>query len=235
MAGKLAAAAGITGGGLLLHFLGAISHRTYLNALSLDAGLFPRTTDWTMITGYYMAMDRFTAMFSLFVANAWIALVGMFSMALYMFCVQQAGRFTEQKLKGTAPPRWLKGWPAELASVLMIASIVCLSIPLTLALAILLMVGPAALAETAGQQAAQRDLAQFRKGCAAALATAKCMEIHKNGTLVARGFLIDSTESHIAIFDVDQQRAHAMERAGTELLGEVLPAKDKSKDVQSRP
>jgi hypothetical protein len=127
MAGKLAAAAGITGGGLLLHFLRAISHRTYLNALSLDAGLFPRTTDWTMITGYYMAMDRFTAMFSLFVANAWIALVGMFSIALY------------------------------------------------------------------------------------------------------------STESHIAIFDVDKQRAHAMERAGTELLGEVLPAKDKSKDVQSRP
>ena len=107
---------------------------------------------------------------------------------------------------------------------LCLTGLACLAIPITLVVLILCMITPAALGEASGVEAAKHDLAYFKKGCEAANIAAGCLELRKGSEVLARGFVIDSTDSHIAIFDVQQQRARALERAGTELIGDTPTA-----------
>ena len=62
-------------------------------------------------------------------------------------------------------------------------------------------------------------------GCDAQPSGRRCIDLRKDGKTFARGFPIDSSESHIALFDVIEKRARALERDGTELL--VDPTRDK--------
>jgi hypothetical protein len=46
-----------------------------------------------------------------------------------------------------------------------------------------------------------------------------CSDISRDGKLLARGFLIDSSASHIALYDVDVKKARLFERDKTEVIG----------------
>ncbi|WP_143696844.1 hypothetical protein [Variovorax sp. YR752] len=50
------------------------------------------------------------------------------------------------------------------------------------------------------------------------------MELRKGSDVVAKGFLITSSPTHIAIYDVQMRAARALERGGTELRSEIKPA-----------
>lgn len=233
-AAKVAAAVGITGGGLLLHFIGATSHRVYLQALRLDPGLFPKTTDWIVISGYYTLIDRIAVMLKL-ISDNWLATVlGVFGLCVYLFVVRVLSQYVEKKLSGKIHPKWLKSWRGDLLESVLISCLVYLSVPLALLFLMVLMIPPAALAETAGLDSARRDLALFKNGCVNATPISGCLALRKGAELMAYGFLVDSTDSHIAIFDVGQQRARAFERAGTELVGDYPSSLEQSATVSTK-
>jgi hypothetical protein len=221
---KILAAVGISAGGLL-HLIGAATHRTYLSALRVDPGLFPKAADWTVINGYYATIDRFAAAFGFIMSKATPAFFAVALIAGYAFAVQQFGQFIERKTSGKRlPPSWLVGWRGDMMKALLGTTIVSGAIPLALVAFILFMAAPVAIGESAGLEAARRDIDRFKRGCDAATERTGCVELRKGTDVLVHGFPIESTDSHIAVFDVQTQRARAIERAGTGLLGDVPPA-----------
>jgi hypothetical protein len=200
-------------GGVSLHLMGYVTHRTYLTSLGVDPGLFPKSADWLVINGYYTLADRFMVVFRA-AASGWGKIVlAMLGVALYMFCVQQLAKI----VKASSPPNWLqRTWLKELLQNLLASGLLFLVAPLTILVSMLFILLPAVLGESAGKDFAARDLARYNKGCAATLA---CAEVRRDGQILASGFLIDSSELHIVIYDVALNRAHAFERANTDFVG----------------
>lgn len=62
---------------------------------------------------------------------------------------------------------------------------------------------PAALGETAGKSAAENEALEYGKGCQ--LSKMSCVELKREGEVIATGFVLDSSPSHIAIFDAQAQ------------------------------
>lgn len=210
-------------GGVSLHLMGYVTHRTYLSSLGVDPGLFPKSADWLIINGYYTLADRFLLIFRAAVSGWGKILLAMLGVAFYMFCIQQLGKV----VRASSPPSWLqRPWLKELLQNLLASGLLFLVAPLAIVVSMLFVLLPAVLGESAGKDSAARDLALYKKGCAATLA---CAELRRDGQLLASGFLIDSSESHIAIYDVALKRAHAFERSSTDFVGRTPDIDEESK------
>ncbi|HEU4460795.1 MAG TPA: hypothetical protein VFR90_16870 [Methylibium sp.] len=230
---KLAAAALVTLGGLLLHFLGDVSHRVYLQTLRLDAGLFPQTVDALVINGYFTLMGRFSVGLDSLKTNLWFIVPAIVALWLYAFLVRELVEYLDRSL---SKKEWRPLGNAALRRLVqagMIILAVSAAIPLFLYAALALLKPPAALGITAGRDAALRDTAMFLGGCKQPSIAAGCVELRKGEECLARGFVVSSTTSHIAIFDVRQQRAVAFERAGTTLHGDARSDLPESPDARS--
>ena len=220
---KAAAAIGTAVGGYLVHLSGSISHRNYVYEWGLDSGLFPLSTEATFIEGFYALIDRLAKIqTTIWSGGSRIAIAVVLLLTALLF----ARQWMDRKFANTSvpkPPAWVFKWPGDLLQSFMVSAIVVLALQLPIAVLILLMAGPAAFAETAGQEAARRELVKFQKGCDADVRM-RCMELRKGSDVVAKGFLITSSPTHIAIYDVQMRAARALERGGTELRSEIKPA-----------
>lgn len=190
---------------VVLHVIGALRHRTYLNFWGINQGLFPKTTDWTLINGYYGVFDRFVAILSATLGNIhWLAIAGII-LGIYVFVVLTPNNGPIRI------PAWLgglsTGWQRFLRQVMLTSVFVLLS-PLALFLITAFFAVPAAFGEIAGESAAEREAAEYQKGCAHA--RAPCVELSKDGSIIATGFVLDINPSHIAIFDEQLQRARVL-------------------------
>jgi len=76
---------------------------------------------------------------------------------------------------------------------------------------------PATLGQSAGADLYNHDMQVFSQGCKAATANQHCVQVLKLGHVGVQGFLIDSSPTHIAIYDLKLKQARAFERAGMEL------------------
>ncbi|OUM00784.1 hypothetical protein A8M77_19005 [Variovorax sp. JS1663] len=196
-----------------LHLLVRVSHQVYLQSWGIDAGVFPKPTDWLLIYGYYGMVDRSVAVFNAVASNlGWLA-VAMVVAALYLFVL-----FSPSGLGTGTVPKWLQHppWRRRLAKYLVIGGLVGAAIPGALVLWTTLMVIPAALGETAGKAHAEREAAEFKKGCEHAKYT--CVQLKKGGELLGLGFVLDGSPSHIAIYDVQVQRARVIPRDAVEMV-----------------
>jgi hypothetical protein len=223
---KATAAIGTAVGGYLVHLSGAISHRRYVSEWGLDPGLFPLSTEATFIEGFYALIDRLAKIQTTIWSEG--ALFGI-SIVLLLTVLLFARQWIDRKLSTVSvpkPPVWFFKWQGDLLQSFMISAIVVLALQLPITVLILLMAGPAALAESAGQEAAKRELATFRKGCDGDVQM-RCMELRKGSDVLAKGFLLTSSPTHIAIYDVQMRAARALERSGTELRSETKPVVEK--------
>lgn len=75
---------------------------------------------------------------------------------------------------------------------------------------------PAAFGETAGKAAAIAHASEIQKGCNQS--KIPCAELKSGRETIAKGYVLDSSLSHIAIFDVDLQRARVLPLDKLELI-----------------
>ncbi|MEX8193584.1 hypothetical protein [Comamonas guangdongensis] len=193
-------------GTVALHLIGDVRHRQYLHYWGIDAGLFPKTTDWILINGYYGIVDRFAVILTAIFGNIHWLLVATVVIGVYVFVLQTPVSKTPGKLTNWVLRR--AEWQQRLARYIVLTAMAVAMMPLTLILLTALMVIPAALGESGGEAAAASQKAELIKGCWQP--RTPCVEIKKDGVTVANGFVIDTSASYIAIFDTEIQRSRVI-------------------------
>lgn len=201
-------------GAVTLHLIGDVRHRHYLSYWGIDAGLFPKTADWILVNGYYGVVDRFVAILIAILGNLhWLAAATVI-LGLYVFILQSPTGGTS----GEAP-QWLlrqPEWRRRLIRQMLLTALFVSVVPCALFLLTALMAVPAALGETAGKTAAESEASEYRRGCKDS--KIPCAELKREDQTIATGFVLDSSPSHIAIFDVQLQRARVLALEKLELI-----------------
>ncbi|MFA6016254.1 MAG: hypothetical protein WC742_14435 [Gallionellaceae bacterium] len=197
--------------------MGFLSYRTYFTEWGIDPGLFPHSTDAIIINGFYVLADRTVAIFSATSQNTYLAVAA--GLTVYIFLIFRMGTLGKYLRSPWRPPEWL----TDLAKSAMMTSVIMGVVPFAVVVSVIVLVTPADLGERTGRSQAKEEMKRYLAGCNQKDAKDKCIEIRREGKTVAHGFLIESSESHIALFDVDKKQARALEREGTELLVDTLP------------
>lgn len=209
-------AGAIAAGGLLLHAMGFISNVAYLRHLGVDSGAFPKNVDWTLIQGYYSYLDRSTAVFKGLVTHGLEVLIAIFIVGTLLMAIELMQEKVQQ-------PKQLAPWMRAAIKNYSLAAAGPLGLPILLLFISVIIVWPGAFGEEAGMNAARQDLVKFQKGCAAQKQNErKCQTVILDGKSIAYGFLIDSSEKYLAVFDVDQKRSVVLEREHTKLISDKL-------------
>jgi hypothetical protein len=206
--------------GIALHFLGHIAHETYLNAWGIDPGQFPKSIQWMGVNGFVAVSDRITTLLKLFTSD--------FQLSIYLVLAIIFSLIYVDFLKFTTS--WEPKWNKKRSSVrgpiwlykLILNSAYGVLIPL-LALFLLIIIGTIMamvllIGSSHGRDRAINDLAQYRKGCRDDAVKRVCVQIRKNNLQIVDGFIIDSTESRIAIFDNFTKRVRVIELSGAEVI-----------------
>lgn len=190
---------------VVLHVIGATRHQSYLNFWGINQGLFPKTTDWNLLNGYYGVFDRFVAILSATLSNIHWLVIASIILGIYVFVLLTPSG------NPVKTPAWLgglsTGWQRFLRQVMLTSVFVLLS-PLALFLVTTFFAVPAAFGEIAGESVAESAAAEYKKGCE--LSRYPCVELNKGGSIIATGFVLDINPSHIAIFDEKLQRARVL-------------------------
>jgi hypothetical protein len=206
-------------GTVTLHLIGDLRHRHYLKFWGIDAGLFPKTTDWILINGYYGAVDRFVAILTAMLGNlSWMAVAAVI-LGLYVFILLSPVGGSSGKA-----PAWLlrqPPWRLRLIQQMLLTAAFVAAVPCALFLLIALMVVPAALGEAGGKISAEKEASEYRKGCLHS--KIPCVEVKAEAKTIATGFVLDSSLSRIAIFDAQLQRARVIELEKLELISGRTP------------
>lgn len=215
---KIMAAVG-TVGGLVMHLVGYITHQSYLTAWGIDPGLFPKAVDDIAMTGYYAVIDRSASILSIMKDEAWKLLGPGVAIMVYAFILLRLSK-SEKRKKIVRVFQQIPDWVSDLAKSLGVTTVVLGSVPIALFLTIFALFVPAIFGHTYGISLAEREQKTYMAGCTQA-GSSKCIELRKDGKTIARGFTLESSTSHLAIFDVHEMRARAIERAGTELIADT--------------
>lgn len=219
--GRLAKAAVISAvpaAAAMLYFVGSESHEVQLAVLGVDYGPFKKSTEWLLIRGFHVTKVQL-AEISPHLLN-WAVLVAVAVLAALVHVSTWAGKAIDRKIPKT-PPAWVRHPLVNLGMTTWLSTAVYLILPMFVILMVLLMMAGTAFGKTAGRDLALRQLAMYKKGCDAATLLHTCFEIRKGDEKIAKGFILDSSESHVAFFDVDMQASRVLERAGTEVVGLV--------------
>lgn len=197
-------------GGVALHLIGAVSHQIYLNHWGIDAGLFPKATDWILINGYYSLFNQFVVILTGMMRIWYLMLAAALLLGLYVFAL---------RLPLINPPKWLlrlPAWCLRMFEQLLLTTLVVSGIPLVLFLLTVFMVIPVELGKQAGEAAAKASAVEHSKGCEKS--KYQCVQLTKNGDLIATGFVLDDSPAQIAIFDTEHQRGRTIPRDGLEMM-----------------
>jgi hypothetical protein len=216
---KTVIAGGFALGAVLLHMAGSIRHRNYLYAWQIDPELFPRTTESTLIGGFYVLffklLEAFNAMLSVY------AVLFICTLTAVIFVLRAFQGWLDRLEVPKSERHWLRKWQGQLLASAMLSTMAYFAAPIAIGIFIMVSAHPASLAEVAARESFQRDLQAFRKGCAGAKESkVRCIELKKEGVPIVRGFMITSSASHIALYDVESHRTRIIERGATELLSE---------------
>jgi len=194
-------------------------HRQYLKYWGIDAGLFPKTTDWILINGYYGIVDRFIAVLIAILGNLHWLIAAAVILGVYVFVL----RWPTSGASGEAPAWMLRQpeWRRRFILQMMHTALFVTVLPCALFLLTAFMAIPAAFGETAGKAAAESEASEYRKGCQ--LSRISCVELKRDGNTIATGFVLDSSQSHIAIFDTQIQRSRVLALDKLEVMSNRMP------------
>lgn len=206
-----------TVGGLLLHLVGHIAHESYLTAWGIDPGLFPKPVDDIVMTGYLAVMDRSVSILTVLETEGRKLFWPGIALTAYVYVILRLSR-SDKREKTLRVLQRVPHWTSDLAKSLVATAIVLAGFPVALVLALMFMMIPAVFGDTFGHSLAEKEYKAYLSGCKQSIRNNKCFELRKDGKSLAHGFLIDSSQTHIALFDINEMRARALERAGTEFL-----------------
>ena len=204
----------VAAGTVTLHLIGDLRHKHYLQHWGVEDSLFPKTADWILINGYYGVVDRFFSIVIAILGNLhWVAIASIIlGLYIYILLTPNTGRPAQV-------PRWflrLPEWTQRLFRQMLLTALFMSTVPLALLLFTAFMAVPAAFGETAGKAVAIAHASEIQKGCN--LSKIPCAELKSGHESIAKGYVLDSSPSHIAIFDVDLQRARVLPLDKLELI-----------------
>lgn len=207
---------------VLLHLIGNAVHQSYLDKWGIDPGQFPKSTDWLVIQGYYGIWSALGVALSSLMRNVeWVILAGML-MGLYLLALK--GNWTPSGSWANKLFTLAKKAPEPLQKVLSVVFVggfvSAAALPLTFALFVFAGL-PAIVGKGIGDDLAQRQSRDFARGCIES--TTACVRLLKDEKLVSEGYLIDSSDSHIAVLDMSLKRVRVIERGGLELQSTRYP------------
>lgn len=208
-------------GTVALHFLGEIAHRSYLQAWGIDSGIFPKTSDWLLVNGYYVLFDRFFNALQVAGNNLLIFFGVAVGAGLYVFILLSPFTTPAAAVSGWSwfrkRPQWFQRLLRQTFSTVLVIGL----LPVALIVITAFMAIPAIVGETAGRGHAEREAVEFVKKCGSSKYS--CVDITKDNKTIASGFILESSISHIAIFDADLNRSRVLSREGTQMLTRSLP------------
>lgn len=201
-------------GSATLHLVGSIWHRNYLSYWGVDAELFPQSTDQVMLTGFYALFDRLLLLFIALVKEWYLLLLGvalLFLLAMYIDALTDRAVDAVVKVAHSGRP-----WRKRVVQGLMLG-LTFASFALLATFVLVAMMGiPAAAAEMSARKSAEANAEDFAKGCAASKRS--CVEIQRAGQPPVQGYLLESSPTHLAIFDAGIRRSRTMSRDGVEVI-----------------
>lgn len=207
---------------VLLHLIGNAVHQSYLDKWGIDPGQFPKSTDWLVIQGYYGIWNALGVALSSLMRNVeWVIFAGVL-IALYAAALKADwdpfGDMAEKL------PAWTQKLPKSLRTVFPVilfgGFFAVAALPLIFALFVFTGL-PAIVGKGIGDDLAQRQSRDFARGCIES--TTACVRLLKDEKLVSEGYLIDSSDSHIAVLDMSLKRVRVIERGGLELQSTRYP------------
>ena len=205
-------------GGIAIQIAGQARHQSWHERFGTDAGLFPWSLDQTIFWGQFSILDRSTEAYK----GMAIAGSGLWLPLLITLCVLAL-------LLGVANLPYLKekriAWRVETASNLEKYAGMFLSVAigfaspiLALYLVILGLGLPMLFGVASGAESHRKYSEEFKLPCdSRAVDKPQCVELLKDGKSLACGDIIESSPSHIALFEATKQQAIVFERAGTVL------------------
>lgn len=173
---------------VVLHLMGEELHCAYLQHWHLDVGLFPKSTDWLLINGFYGAMVVLAEGVLMVIEHAfWIPLV-VIALGLYI------GLLLTPLALPAAIVRWRTTWPRWIertVALLVGAALLLTALLATLFLVFFLALIPSRLARHAGEKLAADHSQDFGRGCEASKIA--CVLVRKDGRELARGHVLESS------------------------------------------
>lgn len=216
---KLVAALGGIGG-VLLHLIGYIGHLSYMSAWGLESGPFRKDLDEILFMGYLAIMDRSSNALSLIGEHIWAILMFWIALTGYAFLVFRLDK-TDKHKKVKQLFKGSPDWVPDLLKSFFGSTATCALFPAGLFFVLFITALPVSIGNSFGKSLADIELKKFISGCERVTRGSRCVEIRKDGNPIGHGFVIESSASHIALFDVDLQRARTIVRDGTELIADT--------------
>ncbi|WP_454721794.1 hypothetical protein [Delftia acidovorans] len=204
---------------VLLHLIGDVVHRKYLSFWGINHELFPKKVDWILINGYYGFVNGLFEIVNAVFNNALYIISFALILVLYIYILEMPILRSKNET-----PAWLEGkpnWVRRFIKAVLLSVLISTIFPLVFFLLTLFLVIPAAVAESIGRNIAEKELIEYKKGCQKAKYI--CVEMKRDGGAEAiRGFLLDVSPSHIAIFSPESMSSHVIP-----LIGATFDAKPK--------
>ncbi|QJQ03437.1 hypothetical protein C798_25330 [Herbaspirillum rubrisubalbicans Os34] len=210
----------VVGAAIAMHLAGHISHDKYLRFFGLDPSVFPRDTFGTQVIGYYVFSDFLSVGFEVLIKNLHKLTVISLATTAYFVCfyffMESAWvKRSQERAKGKKG-----GWRFVLYAFAMTMMFV-VGLPVMFAAGAVVTAIPSELATAYAKRRYQNDMKHFLDGCKSDKQELdyRCSEVKLDGKVIAKGFLIDSSSTHLAIFDADAQQGRVFERDKTEIVG----------------
>jgi len=202
----------------VIHVTGKIFHETYLILFGLDPSLFPRSLDEIAVLGQAVFLEKLTEVFlkiaDVFGVNSeWIFIFTCALVFVFSFLIRHFPKNSEK-------PKWLPElwpWIVDLGKSIVVVSMTALMFINFSVIWLMMAWLPFPVGEKVAVSRYEKDAHLFIQGCVAATKRQQCVQVFKPGKPLSEGFLIDSSSTHIALYDVKLNRVRAFERVGTEL------------------
>ena len=192
------------------YLVGVEYHRTYLDLLHVPKSLIAKNA-----TDYFLyAHSAFTSSLLVMLSSTALLIV---SVAMYAAIWREANRVVlkfEKSERAVQLQTRMKSSPrAHLFSDVVLLPILFSLLAYFSVIGLLFaLVLPAYIGEAAGKLQAEKDLSAFNLGCKKAQGTYRfCSEIREGDSVLARGFIIDSSEKYVAVYDEGTTRTLPVE------------------------
>jgi hypothetical protein len=220
--GVLAFATAFTGASaVLLHLVGNALHKTYFSQWGIDTGPFPKSSDWLVIMGYYGIWSALARALLDAVRNWYFVFMVCVGLVLYVGFLVNPWKPTKAIDRFSRVMANLPKLAHRSLALLFSGTILCIAAMWAMATMFVLIGIPAKIGRSIGEEFVQIEVKDFALGCEAS--KRKCIRLLKDGSPVGEGYLLESSQTHIAFLDVSMQRVRVVLRENLELQPMRLP------------
>ena len=204
-----------------VYLVGFVYHTTRLHTVGINPELYPKETADLFVLAYYAWLTLVAAALPFlsqeFVGIAAIAVfwIGITTLAVVWNYVERFGWAMHLRNLILPTDRWRRA--AKVAAIPVMGALLTFYIPV---FALVIYAIPVFIGEAAGRRDGQAYLKSAASRCQAPrTVTPSCTEISEGGKVVGYGFVIDASDSYIAL--VESGRGRSIKREGKEFSTRV--------------